>query len=168
MVKTRILVAVPAVLAVAVGIGWLLRPTDEARIRRALADLVAAVGKDGPESPVGAARRAERASGWFLPDCEVRIERAGFGTVATRGELRQAIFQARAALDSIRIGLYDPSVTVSADRASAVHGFTVRAEVRHRGDPESAVQEVRIEWRRTPDGWRIRSVSTVEGIREIR
>lgn len=168
MVKTRALVIALAALGAAVAAGWLLRPTDEARIRRALADLVAAVGKSGPESPVAAARRAERAAGWFLPDCEVRIERAGLGTVATRGELRQAIFQARAAMDSLRIGLHDQSVTVSADRSGAVHGFTARAEAVHRGDPESAVQEVRIQWRRTPDGWRIRSVSTIEGIREIR
>lgn len=166
--KTRVLLGVSAVLGAALVAGWLLRPTDEARIRRSLADLVAEVEKDAPESPVAAARRAERASRWFLPDCEVRIERAGFGTVATHGELRQAVFQARSALDSLRIALYDQDVAVAADRTNAVHRFTARAEVRHRGDPESAVQEVRIQWRHTPGGWRIRSISTVEGIREIR
>lgn len=166
--NTRVWIVASLALGAAVAVGWLVRPSDEARIRRALSDLIAEVGKAGPESPVAAARRAERASGWFLPDCEVRIERAGLGTVATRGELRQAIFQARAALDSLRIGLHDQDVAVSPDRAGAVHRFTARAEAVHRGDPESAVQEVRVQWLRTPDGWRIRSVSTVEGIREIR
>ncbi len=147
---------------------WVLVPSDESRIRTAMADLVSAVEKTGPESPVASARRAERAAGWFLADCEVRIDRAGVGAVASRTELRQAVFQIRSALDDLRITLHDEAITVSPDRGTATLRFTARAAATHRALPESAVQEVETRWRRTPDGWRIQSVATVEGIRSIR
>lgn len=168
MVNRRTVIGAGMLAAGAAAVVWVAVPSDESRIRKAMADLLAAIEKTGPESPVATARRAERAAGWFLADCEVRIDRAGVGAVASRAELRQAVFQLRSALDDLRITLHDEDVAVSPDRGTATHRFTARAAARHRDLPESAVQEVEVRWSRTSDGWRIRSVGTVEGIRPIR
>ncbi len=74
----------------------------------------------------------------------------------------------RALLDELNVSLHDETVAVDPDRAGATHHFTARARARRQSMSESAVQEIEVLWRRTPDGWRIRSVETVEAIRPVR
>ena len=166
MKRRVILAGVLAAAGVAAAV-WLLRPTDGARIHRAMAELLAAAEKTGPESAMSAVRRADRAAAWFAEDCEIRIDRSGLGAVASRTELRQSLFRLRGMLDTLRVTLHDESIVVSPDRTSAMQRFTARATARHHGDEESALQETEVEWLRTPDGWRIRTLRAVEAIRRI-
>lgn len=147
---------------------WRMRPSDEAHIRRGMAELIATVEKTAAESPVAAVQRAGEAAGWFTEDCILRIDRVELGTISSQNELRQSVFRVRALLDELSVSLHDETVAVGPDRSGATHRFTAQAQARRQSVSESAVKEVEVLWRRTPEGWRIRSVETIEAIRPIR
>lgn len=167
MNRRMLMGAIPLSAAVAAAIWW-MRPSDEARIRKGMAELIATIEKTAAESPIAAVQRAGKAAGWFTEDCAIRIDRPELGTIASQNELRQSVFRVRALLDELRVSLHDETVTVDPDRAGATHHFTARAQARRQSMSESAVQEIEAVWRRTPDGWRIRSVETVQAIRQVR
>lgn len=168
MVNWRTLIGTILLSATAAAAIWWMRPSDGARIRKGMAELIATIGKTAAESPVAAVQRAGKAAGWFTEDCTIRIDRPELGTISSQNELRQSVFRVRALLDELRVSLHDETVAVAPDRAVATHHFTARARARRQSVSESAVKEVEVLWRRTPDGWRIRSVETVEAIRPIR
>ncbi len=166
--KTWIKLGVPLALGAAVLVGWLVSDSDEARIRKGMARVMAAIEKTGPETPVAAVRRAGEAADEFMESCEVRIDRAELGPVASRNELRQTVFRLRGMLDELRVSLHDESVELDPDGAAASQHFTARARARHQEATEEVVKEIAVLWQRTPDGWRIRSVGTIEAIRPVR
>lgn len=159
------------ILAAGLAVGaaaWRLRPTDEAKIRRAMGTTVAALEKSSAESAIASIQRAERAVEAFADECAVDIGRTEVPSVASRGELRQMVFQGRAMLSSLRIDVRDESVVLSPDRTGATHRFTALVTADRRGSEDSAVKELEVRWIRSPDGWRIRSIRPVEAIRPLR
>lgn len=149
-------------------LAWRMLPrNDERAIRRNLRDAVQALEKDGPENPIAAARRAERAADIFVPNPIIE----GRGLDArwrSRTELRSGIFQVRAAAERLSISLHDISVKIETSGEQAVLSGTARvrgAGTHGRGSLEQEFVEFTTEWVKTPDGWRLAVLRRVDAIR---
>lgn len=148
-------------------VAWRLAPrSDERIIRRTLRDAVQALEKKGPENPVVAARRAERAAQIFV-ETPVFAGRGLDARWRSRTELRSGIFHARASAKRLSISLHDLSFSMDASGERAV--LTGTARIRGEGIDGSGrgreFMEFATEWVKTPDGWRMEVLRRVEGIR---
>ncbi len=154
-----------ALMAVALS---LLSENDERIIRRALRDATQALEKDGAENPIAAARRAERVAEILVANPVI----IGFGMDAhgrSRSEVRSTIFQARAAAEQLAVSLHDISVAVDPSREQAVLTGTasVRGVATHDRSGGREFIEFSTEWTKTPDGWRLAVLRSVDAIRRI-
>ncbi len=146
---------------------WRVLPqSDERMIRSALRQAVRAVEKKGPENPVAAARRADRAAAVFAPE----PDEAGYGLGAGwthRSQVRAGLFRARAAVDRLSIRLSDVSVEVDPDGEQALLRGTARVSATGTGDLGSGreIGEFESYWIRTEEGWRLARIRPVEAIR---
>lgn len=141
---------------------------DEARLRRALADLTALVEKKAPESPLAAGGTADRIARQFAESgADLVIQGLPELASASRAELRSAVFQFRHGVERLSVSVRDVEVSVDPDRTRARMGFVVRASIDAAGGEESGVREVRMIWERGEDGWRIRRIEADEGLRRI-
>jgi hypothetical protein len=162
-------VGVVLVVALAVA-GWmyLRRDRDEARLRRALAELAAWVEKKAPESPLAAGGTADRIARQFSESgADLIIQGLPSLTSASRAEIRSAVFQFRHGAEHLSVSVRDVEVTLAEDRTRARMTFVVSASLRMAGGEERGVREVRMDWAREEEGWRIRRIEADEGLRRI-
>ncbi len=137
---------------------------DHMQIRRGFDRMVELARKRGPESPIAAAARAERFSGWLAD--KVTVQDVPYaGTLAGRNDVRAAFFQWRALADSIRLEVYDREVDVAPDHLSARLRATVIAEASGRLAGDELVREFEVDWRKIEGKWRVAAVRSVEAIR---
>ncbi len=140
--------------------------SDERIIRRTLRDAVQALEKNGPENPITAARRADRAAQIFVEN-PVFSGRGLNARWRSRTELRSGIFHARASVEQLSINLHDISISMepSGDRAELNGTARIRgAGIDGSGRGQEFV-EFATEWIKTPDGWRLAVLRRVEAIR---
>lgn len=141
---------------------------DEARLRRALAEITALVEKTAPESPLTAGGTADRIARQFSGSgADLVIQGLPELASASRAELRSAVFQFRHGVERLSVSVRDVEVSVDPDRARARMSFVAHASVRAVGGEESGVREVRMDWARGEEGWRIRRIEADEGLRRI-
>ena len=155
-----------AAVAVAGAIAWARWNRDEARIARALADLVRNAGKDGREGAVAAAARAQAVADAFAEEAETTTDLLPVA-VNGRSEIASAVFQSRAAFDAIRIELYDRTLELDGPRGAATMRLTAVAHLGREGATERVVREFELDWSREPEGWRVRAARTVAPLRRL-
>ena len=161
----RIAVLLLAMAAVAVWVRSYTR--DEAKLKRALMELVEVAAKSGPESPVAAAGRAERIISHFSETPEIEITGVENPSAVSRRELRSLIYGFRENLERLEIHIDDISTTVATDRATATQIFTARVTVVGSAMEDSGIRETHIAGTREDDGWKIRRIEATEGFRRI-
>ena len=80
-------------------------------------------------------------------------------TFASRAEITQAALGAREKIKSLSVKFPDADVTLLSDKLSAVADVTVDAAVS--GERDAIVQELKISFQKTEDGWLITRLETV-------
>jgi len=84
-------------------------------------------------------------------------------TFASRAEITQAALGAREKIKSLSVKFPDADVTLAPDKLSAVADVTVDAAVS--GERDAIVQELKISFQKTEDGWLITRLETVRPLR---
>lgn len=162
----RLWMLLGAAAAVAAALFWLWPASPEARIRRELRELVAAVTKTGPEHPVAAAARAKDAAGRFVGRPVIEFDLMP-GAVETRDDLVAAVFQARSWAETLTVETFGDEIEVDPGATSAVMRLSARATALRDGGYEKAVREFELKWVRTAEGWRIAEARSLQAIRPL-
>lgn len=155
-----------SVLAVLIGLGvWLwiyLHPTPQEAIRRQLASMAEAVSFEKGEGLVTRAVSAQKIASFFAAQVIMNIEPQGiFGEEVARAEIAERAFQLRSFpdIDSFKVKILDPVITLGADEKSAIVELTVHAETA--GERHLIVQEMKFTMKEVDDEWFIVRVETV-------
>jgi hypothetical protein len=154
------------VLAVLIGLGvWLwiyFHPSPQEAIRRQLAKLGEAVSFEKGEGLVTKAASAQYVASFFAPQVIMNIEPRGiFGEEAERSEIAERAFQLRSFpdIDSFKVKILDPVITLGADNKSAIVELTIHAETV--GERHLIVQEMKFTMKEVDEEWFIVRVETV-------
>ena len=153
------------ITAVIVLAGWMYyRQTDQALIRRELKSAARQLEKHAPEGTVTAAARAHAAASVFIT--APIIEWPGIpAQPASRADVQSMLYLARARIEHISIALHDIQLTLDADRRNAAMELTAHIRAGKTGHEEWWTQPFSIDWEKTPDGWRIRHIASIEAVR---
>jgi len=154
------------VLAVLIGLGvWLwnyLNPTPQEAIRRQLAQLAEATSFEKNEGLVPRAAAAQKVASFFAAHVMMNIEPRGiFGEDVARAEIAERVFQLRSIpdIESFKVKILDPVITLGADQKSAIVELTIHAETE--GERHLIVQEGKFTMKEVDGEWFIVRVETV-------
>ncbi len=150
--------------AVVGGLWWWGSPNDARQIAR----LVRSAAEAASWSPASGSGLEKLTGANRLVACctqDVVVSTEGMGPTARMlqgaAEVRQAVLAARTAGVGLSIGLDEISVEVAADRTTGMAQFLATI---HAGEAkEPWLLEVRVQVRKTTDGWRIARVEPVKG-----
>jgi hypothetical protein len=153
--------------AVALGV-WLWTiffPAPEKIIRHRLQKLAEDVSFTGDQGNFSRIAGGESVSGFFSTNVEINITVPGHEqvTFASRAEITQAALGARERLKSLSVKFPDVNVTLAPDKKSAVADVTAEAAIS--GERDAIVQELKISFQKTADGWLITQLETVRPLR---
>lgn len=155
-------------LAVLGAVAWwlwrVLNPSDELRIKRILVQIADTVSVPAEGKFVGGVLAADRLKGFFIPEAEIAVDVPGEArfNLAGREELQQAYLMARSRYRGLKVEFFDIQVAVAPDHNSAVADLTARAR-QSTGDLH--VQEMRVNFLRRDDEWRVQRVETTRSIK---
>ena len=158
------------ILIVGLGIGaWVfLSASPEKQIRKRMNQLEEAISFGESDGMISAALSLDELTGFFTEDVYVRVAALGERVVVIQG--RDAILErakaARVMIDSLDVDFLDVTVTVAEDERSALVETTGSAK--EAGSNERWIQDLRIQFILTDEGWLISSVETVRMLSESR
>lgn len=136
----------------------------EGHIRKQLSQLEELVSYEASEGDLASLGKARRLGGLFTENVEIRLKGfAGARNVKGRKQVQQAAMAARSQAKSLKASLHDITVQVSEDKESATVEATGQAKVS--GERSSVVQDFIFRFVKTPEGWLIAGVKTVEALR---
>jgi hypothetical protein len=140
-------------------------PAPEKIIRHRLARLAADVSFTGGSGTFSRLAGGESVAGFFSTNVEINIDVPGREqvTFANRAEITQAALGVRERLKSLSVKFPDVNVTLAPDKKSAVADVTVEAAIS--SEPDAIVQELKISFQKTEDGWLITRLETVRPLR---
>jgi hypothetical protein len=153
-------------LGAGVFFGWRwMFPGPEHIIRKRLSELAAAASITSNEAPLVKLAKAQRLSTFFATDAKVTVDLPGraIQTFDGREEIQQAAIGARSILNNLKVEFVDVTVSLAADKESAVTHLTATATMPGEKVPE--VQELEIEFRKTDHDWLINRVQTIKTLR---
>jgi hypothetical protein len=160
----RRVIAILVGAAVIGGLWWWLSPSDVRQIEKLVRTAAeAASWSPGTGSGLEKLAGANRLVGCCTEDVVVATEGMGPRARTLQGveEVRQAVLAARTSGVGLSIGLDEISVEVTAERTTGVAQFLARI---HAGEAkEPWLLEVRVQVRKTAEGWRIARVEPVKG-----
>lgn len=161
-IKNSIIVVLALIVA-----GFFLRACfigPEGQIRQQLSKLEDLVSYEAGEGDLASLAKVKRLGDLFTEDVEIKLTGfAGARSVDGRKQVQQAAMAARSQASSLQASLHDITVQVAADKRSATVEATGRAKLS--GERSSAVQDFLFTFEKTPEGWLIAVVKTVEALR---
>ena len=145
----------------------LLRGGDEARLRRALHELAAQMGKSDTESLIAAATRAERIASRFAEqNIHINVEGAPEFS-GSRDDIKAAVYQFRSQVQSLELSILDLATEIAPGGAAATQRFTAHAHAVTSVAEDHGIRNVRVDWVKADKEWRIQSVEATEGLKRI-
>lgn len=136
----------------------------EAEIRKQLSELQELVSYGPGEGDLASLTKVKRLGGLFTEDVAITLSGfSGAGGVKGRKQVQQAAMAARSQAASLEASLHDITVQVAEDEMSATVEATGRGKIS--GESGSMVQDFLFTFEKTPEGWLIEKVSTVEALR---
>lgn len=159
------LIFLACVLASGVWLWVFLFPAPEKVIRYRLTRLAADVSFTSGQGTISRITGGESVAGFFTTNIEINLDvpRQEQVTFASRAEITQAALGVRERLKSLLVKFPDINVTLAPDKKSAVADATMTASVS--GEPDAIVQELKISFQKTEEGWLIYRLETVRPIR---
>ena len=153
-----------AVIALGFWLWTAIFPAPEKVIRRRLEKLAANVSFTADQGNISRLAGGESVAGFFSTNIEVNINVPGHEqvTFASRAEITQAALGVREQLKSLSVKFPDVNVTLAPDKKSAVADVTLDAAIS--GGHDDVVQELKITFQKTSDGWLITRIETVRTV----
>ena len=150
-----------ALIAAGVWLRTVIFPSPEKVIRKRLAQVAAEVSFQPGENPLVIANRAENLADRFGTNIELNINVPEHGQqeIVGRSEITQAAAGAHQKFSSLKVEFPDVSVTVGADKLSAVADAAVKVQIA--GEKDIYVQEMKFTFQKTEGDWLIIRVETV-------
>jgi hypothetical protein len=155
-------IVLAGLLALGVWLWIYYHPTPQEAIRRQLANLAEAASFEKGEGLVTRAAASQKLAGFFAPNVMMNIEPRGiFADEVTRAEIAERAFQLRSFpdIESFKVKVLDPVITLGADKKSAIVELTIHAETA--GERHLIVQEMKFMMKEVDDEWYILRVETV-------
>ncbi|MGB0743104.1 MAG: nuclear transport factor 2 family protein [Opitutales bacterium] len=138
--------------------------SPEGQIRQQISKLEELVSYEPGEGDLGTLTKIKRLESLFVEEAEIRLK--GYGqqhSLEGRKQVQQAAMLTRTRAKSLEASLHDLHIEVSEDEQSATVEATGRAKFD--GENQSVVQEFLFRFEKTPDGWLIATVETVQALR---
>jgi hypothetical protein len=149
---------------------WVWRyfnPSPEAAIRRQLHKLAEAGSFEAGEGLVARAVAVQKVGGFFGPEIFFNVEPRGlFPESMAREDLISNVGMLRSSqyIRSLRLKVFDPIITLGADRRSAIAELTLHAE--SPGERHLLVQEMKFTMKEVEGNWLIVRVETVRTLNQ--
>ncbi|MFM2294455.1 MAG: hypothetical protein RLZZ350_868 [Verrucomicrobiota bacterium] len=149
-----------------VALSWLawnlFFPSPEKICLRQMAALAQTATFGEQTNPLTRAAKAQSLLGQFTADAQLDFEIAGIGArhFAGRDEIQDACTGAFAGLRLLRVQFLDATAQVAPDQQTVTVSCTAKVFVNDTKD--FGVSEMRFQWRKTKDGWRISKAETVQ------
>lgn len=142
-----------------------LFPSDEQRIRRTLSSLAEAACIPADAQPLADLAAVQKLAGYFTLNAEIRVDGPEYGqhTLTGRDEVRQAALAARSNLRNLKVEFLDVNVVVADGKQTATAELTAKVTQKDRRD--FGVQELKFQFQKDEDQWRIGRVETVKTLR---
>ena len=163
--RRSFLIIVVLVAGLWVGWRWLF-PSDETQIEAALGRIARGVSAGAQEGELGRLARAAALRNDFAPDVTVDA-----GPPFQRLVGRDAIIGAAARAGGthrLALSFVDVSITVAADRQSAIAVVTAEARFDDGGGPGIEARELEIGFTRLDSSWVISTVTLVQPLQRLR
>ena len=153
-----------AVVALGVWLWNVFFPAPEKVIRHRLARLAADVSFTSGQGTFSRIASGESVAGFFSTNVEINLNVPGYEqvTFANRAEITQAALGVREKLKSLSVKFPDVNVTLAPDKKSAVADVTMDVSVS--SERNAIVQELKISFQKTADGWLITRLETVSPV----
>jgi ketosteroid isomerase-like protein len=156
---TRAAAVVAVALVAYLAWGWLV-PSDEDRVRAAVSALAETLSSD-PADPLGQVTSLARLRTQLAADVVVTAA----GTQLRGRDAVTGLWQrVRASGDAARVRLFDLTVVVGADGATATVEGVAELTLERGGVPEREVREVHATFVAEDDAWRLAAATMVEAI----
>ena len=153
-----------AVIALGVWLWTIFFPAPEKVIRHRLARLAADASFTSGQGTFSRIAGGESVAGFFSTNVEINLNVPGYEpvTFANRAEITQAALGVHERLRSLSVKFPDVNVTLAPDKKSAVADVTLDAAIS--GERDAIVQELKISFQNTTDGWLITRLETVRPV----
>jgi ketosteroid isomerase-like protein len=156
---TRAAAVVAVALVAYLAWGWLV-PSDEDRVRAAVSALAETLSSD-PADPLGQVTSLARLRTQLAAD----VVMTAAGTQLRGRDAVTGLWQrVRASGDAARVRLFDLTVVVGADGATATVEGVAELTLERGGVPEREVREVHATFVAEDDAWRLAAATMVEAI----
>jgi hypothetical protein len=141
-------------------------PNNEKQIRKMLTGLATAASIPAKPGPVAALMALDRIQSSFTPGVKVSIESQGGyqHTFSDRSELMEVVKGAWANFRSIDVQFFDVNLVVGPSKETASAHLTLK--VTQTGQRDFFFQELKMEFQKIENNWRISKVATVESLRK--
>ena len=152
--------------AAVAGMGfWLwtvLFPSPEKIVLRKVSNLAAVATVSANDGNITRATKVSNLISYFSEDAEIvfAVPEAGAHTLSGRDEIRQAAAAGFTQLSSLKVQFFDAGAHVSPDKLSAE--VTCTARVNAGDSKEFGIQELRFQFKKLDNDWRITRVETVK------
>ena len=152
-------------LIAATGIGWVLLPSEEDRIRRQLDDLAETASVEAGESPLIRTARAARIANHFTQHAHVDLG-GPFEPLQGRAALTALVVGLRLPQEGIAVEILDTAVRVDGSSTGATASMTAQVSTRATArDALLEAREVAVRLRKVDGEWLVddmRAVDTIE------
>lgn len=162
-------ITIPLILILAVLviiISFMARNRDERRIRKNLGSLAVTVSKSKDEGTLAFIARIAKIKSLFTKDCRIVV---GAPVPDIEGlEMLIGIFsQTLKSVDEVKINLYDISITIGEEQATARTAMTAKATGpdSHGGGRVTEAREIEMDWKKIDGTWKIDEVRAVQTLR---
>jgi hypothetical protein len=152
--------------AIAVWLWFVLFPSPRTIVLKKISSLAAYANINAGDSVIVRAAKASNAFGEFAPDAEVVVDVPGEGSRTFSGgdEIRESLMGGFARVHSLKVAFVDAAATVAPDKQSAT--VTCTAQVTPGESTDTAIQELRFEFKKLDGDWRIVRGETVKTLRQ--
>lgn len=160
----RLLLGVAAVAA-AVVLVWNLRPTEEKRIRKAIAGMASDATFTGREGNIAKLAKIESLAGRFTEDAEIHVDKVLPLESGLRGResIRQVLGAGMAYLKAVRVQVHDLTVEVVDDTHARAR---LTASAQGGGQHDFSAQDFELGMEKRQGRWLVGRVEAVLGYRK--
>lgn len=165
MRNLRRVILLAVLVAAGVWLWGILFPNPEKIIRTRLQEIAELASFPANQPPLSALMAVQQLCARVSPDVEVALNAPGIGqrTAHGREELREAARYYFSSVNGAKIEFPDIRVTVAPAKQSAEVHATLKARVAP--DPDLAVHELKLEFRKLDGKWLVSRAETVQTLR---
>lgn len=155
-----ILIFSAAAIAVAAGVFFFFRESDEKKIKSTLNELCVIGSKSSGENPAFLALKANRADKVFAPKCSFDFKLHIMDGVITPTEIGAKILRFQALFNNVKLDFSELEIAIDGDKAAVFFTGSLRGVLKSNGDKVDELKEIEALLERQESGeWKFSRMS---------